>query len=162
MVAFVQLNDDDGAQVAQSPTPAPSAAAPPVATPAPTAPPTTPAPGASPEPGATATPSPGAGTTPAPSPTTGAFAAWPAGTTAYTVILWSATTRQEAETKATALQSAGQSNLGILHSNDYSSLRSGYWVVFSGQYDDQQAAQDAAQAAQSAAPGAYAKQVKPK
>lgn len=155
IIAFVQLSDDAD-QVAQAPpaqTPAPPAAAPPAATPAPS--PTT-AP-ASPLPSVT----PGASATPAPTTATGT-GTWPAGKTAYTVILWSATTRKEAETKATQMQSAGASGVGILHSDDFSSLRAGYWVVFSGQYGTSKEAQDAAAAAQGYAPGAYPKQVKPK
>jgi SPOR domain len=186
VIAFVKLSDDNK-QVAQNPaaTPTPAAVAPAPtpsvappagtgATPAPgdgTTPGATPAPGD----GTTATPTPGAGgetpgetppaggtgETPGTGSGTGSFAGWPAGTTAYTVILWSATSRKEAENKATALQAAGASSLGILHSNDFSSLRSGYWVVFSGQYDSNDEAQSAAQSAQATSPGAYAKQVKP-
>jgi hypothetical protein len=63
--------------------------------------------------------------------------------------------------KARPFQASGHT-VGILHSDDYSSLRAGYWVVFSGQYTSDSPAQAAAKAAQSAAPGAYAKQVRPK
>jgi hypothetical protein len=179
VLAFVKLSDDDKT-VAQAPatrTPAPTAAAPaPTATPAPTTGGTGVVPGATPTPiptiagtgesqgtpGATPTPGgTGTGTGTGTTTGTGGFASWPSGTTAYTVILWSATSRSEARTKAQALQAAGQSNLGILHSNDYSSLRAGYWVVFSGQYESNDEAQSAAQSAQATAPGAYAKQVKP-
>jgi hypothetical protein len=159
--AFVRLSDNanQAASVPQptavapaAPAPAAPTAAPPVPTPAPPAATATPAP-----PAATATPAPGA----TPAPATGAVPTWPAGKTAYTVIYWSAATRPEAEAKAKAFQ-AGGATVGILHSNDFSSLRAGYWVVFSGQYDTQQAAQAAATAAQAKAPGAYAKQVRPK
>jgi len=166
LIAFLELSSD-GETVAQSPTPTPAAteAIVPTATPSPDL-------GATVTPGAdgtlTPTPSPGAETTPSPTTTatpspsaSGSFAGWPAGTTAYTVILWSATTRSEAESKATEFQAAGQ-DVGILDSSDYSSLRGGYYVVFSGQYTDLDEAQNAADAVQSTAPGAYAKQVKPK
>ena len=168
LIAFLELSSDPET-VAQSPTPTPAAtgAIVPTATPSPD-------PAATVTPGTdgtlTPTPSPGAETTPTPGPTTtatpspsasGSFAGWPAGTTAYTVILWSATTRSEAESKATEFQAAGQ-DVGILDSSDYSSLRGGYFVVFSGQYTDVDQAQSAAEAVQSTAPGAYAKQVKPK
>jgi hypothetical protein len=187
VVAFVKLSDDNK-QVAQNPaaTPTPAAVAPaPTTTTAPPA-----GTGTTPEaegtPGATTTPDPGTGTgetqglppagtgetpgetpgatpsaTPGAGTAAGSFASWPDGKTAYTVILWSATSRKEAQNKATALQAAGGSGLGILHSNDFSSLRSGYWVVFSGQYDSNDAAQSAAESAQATSPGAYAKQVKP-
>jgi hypothetical protein len=165
LVAFLELSGD-AETVAQSPTPTPAAtdAIVPTATPSPD-PLATVTPGA----GVTATPSPGAGTTPTAtpsatpttSPSGGSFADWPAGTTAYTVIMWSATTRSEAESKASTFQSAGE-DVGILDSSDYSSLRGGYFVVFSGQYSSLEQAQNAAEAVQSTAPGAYAKQVKPK
>jgi hypothetical protein len=157
VIAFVQLSDDAD-KVAQAPAATATPAAPiGQPTPEPTAAPPATSPTASPT-----------ETTPSPTPTasappaTGTFPDWPSGTTAYTVILWSAHSRKEAQDKATELQAAGQQNLGILHSDDYSSLRAGYWVVFSGQYDSNDAAQSAAQAAQSASPGAYAKQVKPR
>jgi hypothetical protein len=168
VIAFIKLSGDSQ-QIAQAPAPTP------VATAAPVVPAPTPVPGvvatATPEatlpavPGASATPVPTPDSTVDPgsttTPVTGSFADWPAGKTAYTVIMWSATTRSEAEAKAKTFQAAG-STVGILHSNDFSSLRSGYWVVFSGQYDALSAAQAAAAAAQATAPGAYAKQVKPK
>jgi septal ring-binding cell division protein DamX len=158
VVAFVQLSDDaDQAaqQAAATATPAAPAGQP---TPEPTTAPPASSPTATPAPTDTPAPS----TTPAPPGGGGTFADWPAGTTAYTVILWSATSRKEAERKATELQGAGAQNLGILHSDDYSSLRAGYYVVFSGQYGTNDEAQTAAQAAQGQSPGAYAKQVKPK
>ena len=61
----------------------------------------------------------------------------------------------EAETKARA---AG-ADAGVLHSDDFSSLREGYWVVFAGQYADL----DAAQAAAKGKGGdAYARRVVPR
>jgi hypothetical protein len=146
------------------PTPAVSAIPTVIGTPTPEA--TLPAvPGASttPVPGVTTAPTPGSSADPGSTstPLGGEFADWPAGKTAYTVIMWSATTRQDAENHAQQFQDAG-STVGILHSNDYSSLRSGYWVVYSGSYEDLSAAQDAAEAAQSTSSGAYAKLVKPK
>ncbi len=171
VLAFLELSND-AEQVAQAPapTPAPPAAVSPVPTPVPTTgaiPGLTPTPGAggTPTPGATPTTTPDGTATPTPTPTPasgGAFADWPAGETAYTVVLWSAGSRSEAETKAEQFRDAGQSGLGILDSDDYSTLRPGYFVVFSGQYEGRGAAQDAARAAQSASPGAYARQVKPK
>jgi hypothetical protein len=85
---------------------------------------------------------------------------WPDGKTAYTVILFSETSRASAKSKAQTVSSLP--NVGILNSSRFSSLRGGYFVVFSGQYDTLAAAQDAAKSAASQAPGAYAKQVKPK
>jgi len=90
--------------------------------------------------GETATPTTTPGTTPTPVPTTGATAQWPTGKTAWTVVVASSTSRAAAEKKAKA---AG-ADAGVLHSDDFSSLRKGYWVVFAGQYPDQKAAQAAA------------------
>jgi hypothetical protein len=98
----------------------------------------------------TPTPTPAAGTsqsqsqstvpTPAPAAAIGGTAQWPSGKTAWTVIVASSTSRAAAQKKARA---AG-TDAGVLHSNDFSSLRKGYWVVFAGQYPDQKAAQAAA------------------
>jgi hypothetical protein len=95
-----------------------------------------------------------------PSGPSGELAEWPTGKTAFTVIIYSGTTKPLAEAKARSLSSL--SELGLLRSRDYSSLRPGYWVVFKGQYDNLAQAQAAAKSVQSDAPGAYAKQVKPK
>ena len=66
---------------------------------------------------------------PEPQPTT-----WPDGKSAHTVILASAGSRQEAEAKQQKAQDAGIT-AGVLKSDDFSSLRPGYWVVFDGQFD---------------------------
>ena len=47
----------------------------------------------------------------------------------------------------------------MLHSDDFSSLRKGYWVVFAGQYPSRSAAETAAE---SRAGGAYARRVVPR
>jgi hypothetical protein len=83
----------------------------------------------------TDTPAP-AETTPEPAPTEPAPAAggsWPAGKDAHTVILASAGSRQEAETKQKEASAKGIT-AGILESKDFKSLRPGYWVVFDGQF----------------------------
>jgi hypothetical protein len=72
-------------------------------------------------------------TTPSTPPSGSEIAKWPAGTTAYTVVLVSAATHKQANTKAREAKSRGI-DAGVLHSNDYSSLNPGYWVVFAGQY----------------------------
>jgi cell division septation protein DedD len=72
-------------------------------------------------------------TTPPPTPGASAIAKWPAGTTAYTVVLISAATHKQANAKAREAKSRGI-DAGVLHSNNYSSLNPGYWVVFAGQY----------------------------
>ena len=49
--------------------------------------------------------------------------------------------------------------MGVLESDDFSSLRKGYWVVFSGQYDSRSAAESAAE---SAGGEAYARRIVPR
>jgi hypothetical protein len=61
-------------------------------------------------------------------------AEWPAGKAAYSVILFSTDTRESAEAKAREAISQGIP-AGVLNSDDFSSLRAGYWVVFAGQFD---------------------------
>ena len=85
---------------------------------------------------------------------------WPDGKSGFTVILFSETSYASAKSKAKTVSTLPE--VGILRSNKFSSLRSGYYVVFSGQYDTLKQAQNAAESAESQAPGAYAKEVTPK
>lgn len=57
---------------------------------------------------------------------------WPSGTSAWTVILVSAASRSEAESVASRARGAGLGDVGVLYSGDHSSLRSGYWVAYTG------------------------------
>ena len=132
---------DDGGPAApvvgETPTPVPTAV--PSVTPAPT---TTPDPAVTEQPDAAST--------------TGELAEWPADKTGWTAVLASTPSRSEAEKKARA---ADGGEVGVLQSDDFSSLRKGYWVVFSGQYDSRSAAETAAKAASS---GAYARRIVPR
>jgi septal ring-binding cell division protein DamX len=121
-------------------------------TPVPTiVPSVTPVPSTTPDPGATTTP----GGTIQPGGT-GDLATWPADKTGWTAVLASTKSRSEAEKKARA---AGGGEVGVLNSDDFTSLRKGYWVVFSGQYDSRSAAESAAE---SASGDAYARQLVPR
>lgn len=120
---------------------------------------------AAPVAGATPTPVPAVAPSVTPAPTTGlqgtpsapgTVAAWPSGKTGWTAVLASTKSRTEAERKARA---ATTGSAGVLHSDDFSSLRKGYWVVFSGQYDTQKAAESAAQGTGA---GAYARRIVPR
>ena len=186
-LALIELANDDQ-QVAQAP---PAQTAVPTPTPTPPAPPSgeQPAPGeAGATPGAsvpeasddataggqsgtatpgneggsqtspTPTPSPGATTTPGSS---GTIASWPSGKTAWTVILESATSKSAADAKANELSSGGTS-VGVLHSDDFSSLNKGYWVVFSGTYDSKSAADSALDGLKAKVPQAYVRHVVPR
>lgn len=83
---------------------------------------------------------------------------WPVGRTAWTAILSSVRVEADARAAADELQAQG-TDAGVLVSDDHAGLRPGYYVVFSGVYDDRQSAID--QAARLAAdfPGAYARQI---
>lgn len=94
----------------------------------------------------TTTAPPPAGTAPEPpapkeEPTAGAgVPSWPDGTSAYTVILLSTDTRPGAAVKARdAIEQGIQA--GVLRSDDYSSLRPGYWVAYGGEFDSEDEAQ---------------------
>ena len=159
VLSLVELGGDPQ-PVAKAPTnaatPTPSAAPDDgAATPAPTtvAPEPTATPSATPE--ASLTPAPG-GTSPDGGTTAaGGLAQWPDGKRAWTVVVASTRSRSEAEKKARA---AG-SDAGVLRSDDYSSLRKGYWVVFAGQYPSRSAAETAAE---SRSGDAYARRVVPR
>lgn len=92
----------------------------------------------------------------------GQIAEWPAGRTAYTVVLVSATSRNAADAKAEQAIKRGI-EAGVLRSDDFSTLRAGYWVVFAGQYDtSEQATRAADRYAEQGFGGGYPRQVKPK
>ena len=151
-IAIIQLADDTD-QVAQEP---PAEAAQVVPTITPTA---TPPAAATPE--ATLTPDPtlpeaSGQETPTPTPesssgstsggtgsTSGGDAEWPSGESGWTVVLASDTSESSARDKAEDFAADGISGVGVLESDDFSSLRPGFWVVFAGQYDSQSEASDA-------------------
>jgi hypothetical protein len=153
-VAIVQLADDTGEVTQEQPgtaqvTPTP----PPATTPVPT-PTLTPDPGLV-DPNATPTPAPGTTPTPSPSPTetpeptttpdsgSSTVGEWPAGKSGWTVVLASTTSQSAAESRADGFTNDGISGVGVLNSDDFGSLKPGYWVVFSGEYDTQAQARDA-------------------
>jgi hypothetical protein len=141
VLALVELAGD-AEQVSRqpAPTPTPSAAATVAPTPTPestTIPPATDSGGATPE-----------------------IADWPAGKSAWTVVLESSATRSAADARAKEL--AGQGiPVGILDSDDYGSLEPGRFVVFSGQYDTRRAADQGLQDLSGQVEGAYVRHVAP-
>ena len=159
-IAIIQLADDtDQVAATASPTPTPSAVSTPVPTPTPT-------PALTPDPAASATPTPSPTTTPTPTPSatstpdstggaSGSIAEWPAGKTGWTVVLASESTEDAARDKAESFSAEGIPDVGILDSDDFGSLRAGFWVVYSGEFDTQAAARDAMDAVDSDAPDAY-------
>jgi SPOR domain len=148
-IAIVQLADDTD-QVAQEP-PAEAAQVVPTITPEPTPPAAaTPEPSLTPDPtmpeasgqeSPTPTPEPSGGSSSG--TTSGSDAEWPSGESGWTVVLASDTSESSARDKADDFAADGISGVGVLNSDDFSSLRPGFWVVFAGQYDSQSEASDA-------------------
>jgi SPOR domain len=102
---------------------------------------------------------------PPPPPPPNQLAAWPTGTTGYTVVLNSVPTstgRAQAVRLAKAALHSGLTDVGVLDSSQYSSLHPGYYVVFSGIFKSQAQAQDALASARSSGyPSAYARSITP-
>ncbi len=92
---------------------------------------------------------------------TGNADSWPAGTTAWTVVLASAGSRDEAEQVAARASSAGLGQVGILFSSNYSSLHAGYWVTYTGVLDRAEASRHQAEARAAGFGDAYAREVSP-
>jgi septal ring-binding cell division protein DamX len=135
LLALVELSGD----------PQPVAKAP-RATPVPAAAPVAPAPAATPTPAPTAASPPGT------------LAAWPKSRSAWTAVLASTRSKAQAQRRARRLGASG-APVGVLSSSDYSSLRKGFWVVFSGQYGSRE---EAAQAAEGFGKNAYPRRVVPR
>lgn len=149
LLALVELSRDP--QPVAKATPVPAAATP-TATVATTP---TPTPTRSPAGSEDASPDAAPGGAAAPS---GGLASWPAGRTAWTVVLASAPSRAAARRSARQLATtAAGAPLGLLDSSDYPSLGSG-WFVFSGQYESRA---EAAKAAQTLGPSAQPRRVVP-
>jgi hypothetical protein len=143
ILALVELAGD-AEQVAEQPaaTPTPPAAA-------------TPAPTVTPE-STTIPPATDDGTT----GTTPEIADWPVGKDAWTVVLEASETREAAEARANELAQQGIP-VGILESDDYPTLEPGRFVVFSGQYDSQRAAEQGLEDLSGQVTGAYVRHVAP-
>jgi eukaryotic-like serine/threonine-protein kinase len=140
-IALASVTNDAAKTTAAAPTqaaPAPGAPAdtPPTASQATPAPaPTASTPTPTPTPAPADTTAPGATTTTPPPAATAAASGWPPGKSAFTVILASMPTKAAADQKLQAAKAAGITSAAILHSDDFPTLRAGYWVVFDGQYD---------------------------
>jgi septal ring-binding cell division protein DamX len=159
VLAILALANQKEEQPGQAANPSPSAVAPlpTSAAPSPTTPPLE---TITPVPSETATPAP---TEPEPSPTvdgggTSSFPGWSGQDGDYTVILKSSSSQSSAESFAQEAQNAGNT-VGILNSDDYSSLNSGYWVVFSGTYATEDEAETALDDLKSDYSDAYIRQI---
>jgi hypothetical protein len=134
-IAIIQLADDtDQVAGTATPTPTPSAIATPTPTPTPTL---TPDPAATPTPTPSATPTATPTPTPSSTPGSGTIAEWPAGQDGWTVILASKNGEDAARDSAESFSAEGVPDVGILDSDDFSSLEGGFWVVYSGEFDSQ-------------------------
>ncbi|HMM49845.1 MAG TPA: hypothetical protein PKE32_09595, partial [Miltoncostaeaceae bacterium] len=109
----------------------------------------------SPTPAPTPTPTPNPTPTPTPTSPGGTTSDWPAGTTAWTVILSSVRN----ETAARNSAAAASVPAGVLFSSDHPGLRPGFWVVFTGEYPTQAAAAARARALAGRYPGAYPRRI---
>jgi hypothetical protein len=96
--------------------------------------------------------------------TTTGNVSWPAGKDGFSIFLKSVPTsegRAKADAAAQRARNRGLSQVGVLNSSDYSSLRPGYWVTFTGIYDTQQQANAALPNARSRGfPLAYVREVR--
>lgn len=97
--------------------------------------------------------------------TGGGTATWPAGTSGYTVVIQSLNKSlyTQSDAQARANEAAGKGlEAGVIDSNDYSSLASDLWVVFSGVYTGEDQANAHLPTVTSAGyPSAYVRQIAP-
>jgi hypothetical protein len=161
VLALVALSG--GGEKLETPTPTPSAqAAVPTTSPIPTATATVsplPTESAVPTASPTETASPtGTADSNTGSDTGSTFTGWPGGN-GWTVIIASKNSKSDAETIATEAQGKGLT-VGILNSDDFSSLNPGYQVVFTEKFDSKSAAEDSLSDVQNDYPDAYVRQVK--
>jgi len=84
---------------------------------------------------------------------------WPANTSAWTVVLVSAGSQEEAQATASKAGANGLTEVGTLLSSEHSSLRAGYWVAYSGVLSRSAAAERQTQARAAGFPQAYARYV---
>jgi hypothetical protein len=101
---------------------------------------------------------------PPPPPATGSggLTQWPQGQNGWTIVLASipqSSGRAAATGAARKASAAGLSEVGVLNSSEFSSLHSGYFVVFTGVYTSEQEAKSALDTAKSSYPQAYVRQI---
>ena len=99
---------------------------------------------------------------PPPPPPSNQLIEWPAGQNGWTIVLASvpqSAGRAAAASEGRKALSAGLSDVGVLNSSEFSSLHSGYFVVFSGVYNSQADARSNLSSAKSSYPQAYARQI---
>ncbi len=168
ILAIAALSNREEPTGTGTPTPAPSAQPPgasPTVPPAvtPIQPTPTPSVTASPTVEVTPTETPTVEATPTDTPDTGTgsgtFGGWTGSDGDYTIIIESAKSLSAAEKAAEKAETAGLT-VGILNSDDYSSLNGGYQVVFSGTYATKSDAQADLDSVQNDLKDAYVRQIK--
>ena len=172
ILAIAALSNQEEPTGNGTPTPAASAQPPgtsPTAAPTISPIPSTPTPSVTEIPTETATvePSPTETATVEPSPTetatedpgSGTFGGWTGSDGDYTIIIESADNVADAEKVAQKAQDAGLT-VGILNSDDYSSLNGGYQVVFSGTYASKSDAEADLSSVRDEFSDAYVRQIK--
>jgi hypothetical protein len=99
---------------------------------------------------------------PPPPPASGTLTEWPAGQNGWTIVLASipqSSGRAAAIREARKALAAGLTDVGVLNSSEFSSLHSGYFVVFSGIFNSESEAKAALSTAKATYPQAYARQI---
>jgi hypothetical protein len=99
---------------------------------------------------------------PPPPPAAGGLTAWPQGQNGWTIVLASvpqSAGRASAVSGARKASAAGLTDVGVLNSSEFSSLHSGYFVVFSGVFSTENEANNALGAATGTYPRAYVRQI---
>jgi hypothetical protein len=92
----------------------------------------------------------------------GGLTEWPQGQDGWTVVLVSTPQtagRPAAVREARRAIAAGLTDVGVLDSSDFSSLHSGYWVIFSGVFNSRQEAESALDTATGTYSAAYVRQI---
>ena len=99
---------------------------------------------------------------PPPPPPSNQLIAWPAGQNGWTIVLSSvpqSAGRASAASEGRKALSAGLTDVGVLNSSEFSSLHSGYFVVFSGVYNSESEARAGLDTAKGSYPQAYVRQI---
>ena len=99
---------------------------------------------------------------PPPPPPSNQLVEWPAGQNGWTIVLSSipqSAGRANALNEARKALSAGLTDVGVLDSSQFSSLHSGYYVVFSGIYNTEREARTTLDTAQATYPQSYVREI---
>jgi hypothetical protein len=99
---------------------------------------------------------------PPPPPPSNELTEWPQGQNGWTIVLASipqSSGRAAAASEGRKALSAGLTDVGVLNSDEFSSLHPGYFVVFSGIYNSESEARGGLDAAKASYPQAYPRQI---